>query len=137
VLVERARASTDLDLDCRFETEAAADHASRLPPDLEIAVYRLVQEAVNNAIKHADASRIEIAIADGDGVLRARVSDDGAGFDPAQADEGFGLTGMRERAALLGGRVAIDSTIGRGTVVEAELPIVSALDQVVVEREAN
>jgi signal transduction histidine kinase len=137
VLVERARASTGLELDCTFETRGAGDVASRLPPELEVAVYRLVQEAVNNAIKHAGADRVEIAIADGDGVLNARVSDDGAGFDPAQADEGFGLTGMRERAALLGGRVVIDSTLGRGTVVEAELPLASALDQVVVEGETD
>ena len=137
VLVERAKAATDLDLDCTFETAAAGSLDARLSPELEIAVYRLVQEAVNNAIKHAGASRVEISVADGDGVLRTRISDDGAGFDPAQADGGFGLTGMRERAALLGGRVVIDSAPGRGTVVEAELPLASALDQVVVEREAN
>ena len=65
------------------------------------------------------------------------VSDAGVGFDPTQADGGFGRTGMRERAALLGGRVVIDSAPGRGTVVEAELPLGSALDQVVVEREAD
>lgn len=137
VLVERAKAITDLDLDCTFETAAAGSLDGRLPPELEIAVYRLIQEAVNNAIKHAGASRVEISVADGDGVLRTRISDDGAGFDPAQADGGFGLTGMRERAALLGGRVVIDSAPGRGTVIEAELPLASALDQVVVEREAD
>ncbi|HEX8690239.1 MAG TPA: GAF domain-containing protein [Solirubrobacterales bacterium] len=137
VLVERAKAATDLDLDCTFETAAAGSVDARLAPELEIAVYRLVQEAVNNAIKHAGASRVEISVADGDGVLRTRIGDDGAGFDPAQADGGFGLTGMRERAALLGGRVLIDSAPGRGTVVEAELPLASALDQVVVEREAD
>ena len=137
VLVERARAATDLDLDCTFETAGAESLDARLAPELEIAVYRLVQEAVNNAIKHAGASRVEISVADGDGVLRTRISDDGAGFDPTQANGGFGLTGMRERAALLGGRVVIDSAPGRGTGVEAEQPRATALDQVVVEREAD
>jgi len=84
-------------------------------------VFRLIQESVSNACKHADPSSIRVAVReDGDGV-RAEVVDDGRGFEPATVDEGWGLRGMRERAAEVGGDLEIDSG-ARGTTVRLRLP---------------
>ena len=91
-------------------------------PSVESAVYRLVQEAVTNVVKHADASRIEVSVVEEDGTLAIHVHDDGAGFDPEASAAGFGLIGMRERLALVDGTLEIDSTPGRGTDVRARVP---------------
>jgi signal transduction histidine kinase len=96
----------------------------RLPPEIELAAFRIAQEAVNNVIRHSGASRLLLTIAFGDGGLCLSVADDGRGFDPSALDrqllaERLGLLGMRERAALTGGALAIRSTPGRGTTVEA------------------
>ena len=80
----------------------------RLDGDLETTVYRMVQEALTNVAKHARAEHVRVAIGVADGELRIEVQDDGAGFDPDAADEGFGLAGMRERAALAGGSLSVD-----------------------------
>jgi signal transduction histidine kinase len=93
----------------------------RFAPELETALYRIVQEAVTNAVRHAGASRVEIRIEELDGVLHARISDDGSGFDPGAPRGGFGLTGMRERVALLQGELEIVSS-ANGTIVTAALP---------------
>jgi signal transduction histidine kinase len=95
----------------------------RLPPETESLLYRLVQESLNNAVKHADASRVEAVLEREDGVVEATVRDDGRGFDPATANGGFGLTGMRERVELAGGELRIDSTPGEGTTVSATIPL--------------
>jgi signal transduction histidine kinase len=93
----------------------------RLPPELETAVYRLVQEALTNVVKHAGADRVTIEIAAHDGHVEVLVRDDGAGFDPAAPREGFGITGMRERVGLADGSLAITSSPGEGTTVRATL----------------
>lgn len=94
----------------------------RLEPELESSVYRLVQEGLNNAVKHAEPTVVSIEV-QGDGeMVTVRVEDDGKGFDPEAERDGFGLVGMRERIDLIGGRLEIDSALGRGTVVTAELP---------------
>jgi signal transduction histidine kinase len=93
----------------------------RFAPELETALYRIVQEAVTNAVRHAGASRVEISVEEVDGVLHARISDDGGGFDPEAPRDGFGLTGMRERVALLQGELEIASS-AKGTSVAAALP---------------
>jgi signal transduction histidine kinase len=93
----------------------------RFAPELETALYRIVQEAVTNAVRHAGASRVEISVEEVDGVLHARISDDGGGFDPEAPRDGFGLTGMRERVALLQGELEITSS-AKGTSVAAALP---------------
>ena len=79
-----------------------------------------MQEAVTNAVRHAGASRVEIDVSEADGVLHARVRDDGRGFDPGAPRDGFGLTGMRERVALLHGELEIASSTA-GTTVTAAL----------------
>jgi signal transduction histidine kinase len=93
----------------------------RLSAELETAVYRLVQEALTNVVKHARASRVAIEIVAHDGHVDVAVRDDGAGFDPALPREGFGITGMRERVVLADGTLAIDSGPGEGTTVTARL----------------
>jgi signal transduction histidine kinase len=90
-------------------------------PELATAVYRLVQEALTNVAKHARATRVEVEVAGDGNEVRVRIADDGRGFDADQPTEGFGLEGMRERAALMGGRLDV-ATSDRGTVVEARFP---------------
>jgi len=93
----------------------------RYAADVETGVYRVVQEALNNAIRHAQASRVTIAIGECAGVLHLKVRDDGRGFDPQGPADGFGLTGMRERVALLRGDLEVASSAG-GTTISAAIP---------------
>lgn len=94
-----------------------------LPPQIDAAVYRLAQEALTNALRHArDASRVEIRVVDGAGTLRLRVKDDGR-IDPARpVNHGFGLLGMTERVQLLGGTLRAGPAPEGGWTVDAELP---------------
>jgi signal transduction histidine kinase len=103
------------------ETDVSLGDDERLPPELETAVYRLVQEALTNVVKHADAERVTIEIAAYDAHVDVLVRDDGAGFDPDAPREGFGITGMRERVDLAHGTLAIASSPGAGTSVRATL----------------
>jgi two-component system sensor histidine kinase DegS len=96
---------------------------ARLSPDLEATIYRLVQEAMNNALKHADPKRISITLIDNGDRVHVEVSDDGSGFDAKAVERSFGLVGMEERVTLAGGRLQIESAPGAGTRVIAELPI--------------
>jgi two-component system, NarL family, sensor histidine kinase DevS len=103
------------------ETQVFLEQDRRLGAELETAVYRLVQEALTNVVKHAGAERVTIDISSRDGGVELTVRDDGMGFDPAAPREGFGLTGMRERVGLLNGTLEIDSRPGEGTTVQAWL----------------
>jgi signal transduction histidine kinase len=106
-----------------LEVELAVDLGDAdLDPELATAVYRLVQEALTNVGKHAHATRVDVQIDCAPHELRVRVADDGRGFDTEQPTEGFGLTGMRERAALMNGRLDVETAPG-GTVVAARFPI--------------
>jgi signal transduction histidine kinase len=118
-LLERHREQSGF----RVEAEIAlpSDDGTRLQPELESTVYRLVQEALVNVAKHARASRVRVRVAESDGELLIDVQDDGAGFDPAAASEGFGVPGMHERVSLAGGTLSIDSD-QHGTVVRAAFP---------------
>jgi signal transduction histidine kinase len=93
----------------------------RYAADLETAVYRVVQEALTNAVRHARASEITIALDEHAGVVRLQVRDNGRGFDPEARTEGFGLAGMRERIALLRGELEIASSAD-GTTISAAIP---------------
>ena len=94
----------------------------RLPEEVETALYRTVQECLTNVVKHARAGRVSVLLRRRNGSVAAVVEDDGTGFDPALGREGgFGLVGMRERLALLGGRLEIESG-DRGTTIAAEVP---------------
>jgi signal transduction histidine kinase len=123
-LIERFESRSDLkfetDIDLAFER---GDAPSRHEPELESTIYRLVQEALTNAIKHADATRARVAIEERDGQVTVRVEDDGNGFDLTSVQRGFGLTGMRERVELTGGELAIEGREGGGTLVRVTLPV--------------
>jgi signal transduction histidine kinase len=94
----------------------------RRPAELETTLYRIIQEGLTNAVKHARASRVEIAVEESDGLLRVSVADDGSGFDPEAPRAGFGLAGMRERVALVGGELDVRSS-AEGTRIAAALPV--------------
>ena len=93
----------------------------RYAPEFETGVYRVVQEALNNAVKHAGASAVHVTVEAVGGAVHLTVADDGRGFDPEAVHAGFGLGGMRERVELLGGELEIASG-ERGTRVSAVLP---------------
>jgi signal transduction histidine kinase len=109
------------------ETEVSlGTNGERLSGELETAVYRLVQEALTNVVKHARASRVAIEIVATDGHVDVVVRDDGTGFDPTLPRDGFGITGMRERVGLSAGTLTIESAPGKGTTVLARLQHVLA-----------
>lgn len=91
---------------------------------VEIAVYRIIQEAVSNVLKHAGATELSIAVTHAPGRLSVLVGDNGTGFDTTATSSGVGLTNIRSRAAALGAQVQIDSTPGKGTTVSVECPVV-------------
>jgi signal transduction histidine kinase len=98
--------------------------STRLPAEVETTLYRIVQEALTNVVKHARANRISILVTRKDGSVTAVIEDDGGGFDPAHTrDGGLGLIGMRERVALVGGRIEIESSAESGTALVAEVPL--------------
>jgi signal transduction histidine kinase len=104
---------------------AVAEPVVRLSPEHETALYRIVQEALTNIVKHAGASTVSIMVTSGEGgVVRALVEDDGVGFDPeAVRDGALGLVGMRERVHLCQGRIELQSSPGTGTTLLVELPV--------------
>lgn len=103
-------------------------HEVALPPDVELTVYRLVQEALTNISKYAQAKRVEVSlVTTADGRICVRVGDDGVGFDPAAVKpSSHGLVGMRHRVEAAGGRLAIRSMPAHGTAIEALLPAAAA-----------
>lgn len=96
----------------------------RLERSVEIAVYRIIQELVSNALKHAKATELSIDVNRSPGRLSLIVIDNGIGFDPTPAAEGMGLTNVRSRAASLGGKVQVDSSPRAGTTISVECPII-------------
>ncbi|MCB0035341.1 MAG: GAF domain-containing sensor histidine kinase [Anaerolineales bacterium] len=102
-------------------------HAVRLAPRVEISVYRLMQEALQNTHTHAAASRADVVITFSPRILKLTVIDDGRGFDLTAVQENsaghLGLLGMQERAESLGGQLKIDTHVGKGTRVELIVPV--------------
>ena len=123
-LAERISAREGIPVEARIDLSfERGDEASRHTPELESTVYRLVQEALTNAVRHAEATHIRIDVSEHDGCVHASVADDGRGFDPATTNSGgFGLAGMRERIELADGELDIDSG-PEGTTVRARLPV--------------
>ncbi|MBP2018174.1 signal transduction histidine kinase [Symbiobacterium terraclitae] len=99
----------------------------RLPDHIEITVFRLIQEACTNTVKHAGARNVSIRLRQKGGWLTVEVTDDGMGFDPLRRGEGVGLAGIRERVTLAGGELRIESGPQTGTRVYAELPVEGAM----------
>ena len=128
-LVERAAALSGieirLDVDLRYET---GQHPERLAPSVETIVYRVVQEALTNMAKHADASAASVTVVERGGVVELAITDNGRGFSTDAATEGFGLIGMRERIRLAGGGHDIETAPGKGTTVHAWIPATRASD---------
>jgi signal transduction histidine kinase len=123
-LVERR----DCEGEAHVELEADLGSVSgggprRFDPHVESAIYRLVQEALSNAAKHADATRVSVRVTVRDAKVEVVVRDDGRGFDTDASTAGFGLLGMRERVALVGGTLAVTSRPGEGTEIQVVLPL--------------
>jgi signal transduction histidine kinase len=104
-------------------TVRGLDDPRRLPGEVETVLYRVVQEALTNAVRHANASVVSVLIVAGAGLVRAVIEDDGHGFDPGASHHSLGLAGMRERVMLVGGTLRIDSSPGSGTTLVAEVPV--------------
>jgi signal transduction histidine kinase len=114
--VSRGGLEIDVDVDLAHEQGRTTE---RLIPELETAIYRTVQEALSNIVKHSGATRAVVEVIEsGDSVL-VKVRDNGSGFDVGQATDGFGLAGMRERVSLMDGTLRIESQPGHGALVEA------------------
>jgi two-component system, NarL family, sensor histidine kinase UhpB len=116
--------SESLGILIRIEAEPIEDLLTR---QAELALYRIAQEAISNAVRHADPNRVMVAIARTSGAVALTVSDDGTGFAldeiSRSGEGGLGLFGMKERASYVGGTVTIRSAPGAGTVVRAEIPV--------------
>ncbi|HEX3057561.1 MAG TPA: GAF domain-containing sensor histidine kinase [Gaiellaceae bacterium] len=97
---------------------------ARLTPEIETALYRIVQESLTNIVKHAQAHNVSIVLGRKSNSVSVIVEDDGVGFDPDRPrEDGLGLIGMRERVSLIGGRLTIESRPGAGTTFIAEVPV--------------
>jgi signal transduction histidine kinase len=115
------RAGLDVRTEFSWSPSAPAD-GGRLDRELENAIYRVAQEALTNAARHARAERVDLRLQERDGRLELAVEDDGVGFDPEARHEGFGLRGMRERVELLDGSLEVSSEPGAGTTLRAVFP---------------
>jgi signal transduction histidine kinase len=95
----------------------------RLPANVETVLYRTVQEALTNVIRHAQATRVDVVLTVRDGKLIVLVEDDGIGFDPnsASSDDHLGLFGIRERTEMIGGTLVVESEPGKGTTIMLEV----------------
>ncbi len=104
-------------------------HIFDFPDDVNLTAYRVVQEALNNAEKYAQASSVTVEVTADGSSLHIRIKDDGRGFDPSgmkpSRQGGFGLMGMVERVGLVGGNATVESTIGRGTTISVRIPVAS------------
>lgn len=110
------------------------DIPDSLPWEVSLCVFRVLQEALSNAVKHSGVRRFEVELSGNDGQIRLKVRDSGIGFDPSLHldNGGIGLASMRERVAFVGGRISIQSRPGNGTIIQADVPINTA--GVMVER---
>jgi nitrate/nitrite-specific signal transduction histidine kinase len=106
-----------------LKTEFRGEENGQLSPEVEEGLYRVAQEALNNVLKHAHASRVTVFLHQDEQAVTLEVADDGRGFDPVLAREqgGFGLRGMEERAARLGGKLVVQSSLGEGTRIRVEV----------------
>jgi signal transduction histidine kinase len=109
----------------REGVQASLEIEDGLPsrPEIETTLFRIYQELVTNVLRHAEAEHVSIEVYQRDGKLICALEDDGRGFDPEAKSDGAGITGMRERAALVNGTVTFDSDPGGGTHVVVEIPL--------------
>jgi len=102
--------------------DVSLEDGGGLDPELETTVYRLLQEALTNIVKHAQATSVRVTVRVTGGDVLVEIDDDGDGFDPSAQTSGFGLAGMNERVYLAGGTLDVESSQG-GTTIRARLPV--------------
>lgn len=116
---ETQQLTADTGIPCRLAVIGAPP---RMPPEKAQHILRIAQESLANVARHARATQVELQVGESNRGLRLVIEDDGKGFDPAQESEGFGLEGMRERAARIGGDLRVLRRASGGTRIELELP---------------
>jgi signal transduction histidine kinase len=130
-------------LDVQTEIDLGPEHdPKRLDPELESTIYRVIQEALTNVSRHAEASRAVVSVSEREGVVRASVTDDGKGLPEADRlgprgdglEGGFGMSGMRERAELVGGELELVPAPGKGTVMRLAVPLAGRPDPAVLDQ---
>ncbi len=118
VLVQDFTRRTNIDIDFKH-----FDGVNDIPSNVALASYRIIQEALTNIVRHAQASQVQVCLKRHPGALHLEISDNGLGFNPGAVKNSTGLTGMKERAVALGGELNIQSGSGQGTRVVAEIPL--------------
>lgn len=117
-------ARDDLEIDISIELAyEQGQQSTRHIDELETALYRITQEALTNATKHGQATRVVVEIREDPTTIHLTVRDNGSGFDPDAQSDGFGLLGMRERTELLNGELEVNSTPEKGTTLNVRLPV--------------
>jgi signal transduction histidine kinase len=111
----------------RFKSGGFSE-ADRLPDYVETSLYRIVQEALTNAVRHASAKNVDVILENREGTVVVIIEDDGVGFDSTLIGKGghLGLLGMQERAHMMGGTLQIESRAGGGTTIVAEVAYVDS-----------
>jgi signal transduction histidine kinase len=124
-LAQRTEAAYGIDVAARVELHESDGAPRRLAAEVETTAYRIVQECLSNAARHAGATRIAVEIVQPGDQLRVRVRDDGCGFDAAARERaaGYGLRSMQERVELLEGELSVNAAAGSGTEITASLPL--------------
>jgi signal transduction histidine kinase len=122
-LAERVSATAGLAVETDVSLSGARNAENGPGSELESTVYRLVQEALTNVAKHSRAEHVRLSVVEHDGAIEVSVADDGVGFDTGAKHEGFGLPGMRERVAMVGGSIELSSTPGAGATIRAVIPV--------------
>ena len=108
----------------QVQVNLAADRSCpALPENVSLCLYRVAQEALNNAVRHSTSPRIEVKLTNGGSNLRLHVKDFGVGFDPVACQKGLGMVAMQERLKMIDGRLRVSSSMGRGTEVVAEVAL--------------
>ena len=120
-LAERTSVRHGVDVTTAIDQPRDSDRSSGLDSERETVVYRVVQEALTNAARHARSESVAVRLGQRNGEVHVSITDDGGGFDTTAPTEGFGLVGMRERVSLVGGRFELTSSSG-GTTVAVSLP---------------
>jgi signal transduction histidine kinase len=122
-LAERVSATAGLAVETEVSLSGSRGPREGRGSELESTIYRLVQEALTNVAKHSRAEHVRLSVIERDGGIEISVEDDGVGFDPDAEGRGFGLPGMRERLAMVGGSFELTSAPGVGATVRASIPV--------------
>jgi signal transduction histidine kinase len=122
-LAERVSATAGLAVEAELSLPGAP-YATQAPgSELESTIYRLVQEALTNVAKHSRAEHVRLRVVERDGAVEVSVTDDGVGFEPEAEHAGFGVPGMHERVAMVGGSLELSSAPGAGATMRAVIPV--------------